>query len=162
MHIQKQNGKRNEFVHLCVILHQIWVDAGCFDAALVPLRAYSALIFEEHLRSLRHRYRTRLEKKSRSRKRYKVATSALPAILTNSRRVDRQQSAVSPSSHVAPISSHRSTSFTRSGVSTGSNSCISERRINISKPRQTLGEYGKSVSVQVDKANGKSIRNCAE
>jgi hypothetical protein len=55
---QKQNGMRNEFVHLCVILHQIWVDAGCFDAALVPLRVYSALIFEEHLRSLRHRYRT--------------------------------------------------------------------------------------------------------
>jgi hypothetical protein len=105
---------RNEFVHLCVILHQICVDAGCIEAALVPLRAYSALIFEEHLRSLIHRYRTRLEKKSRSRKRYKMATSALPAILTNSRRVGRQQSAVPPSSHVAPVSSHRSRSFTRS------------------------------------------------
>jgi hypothetical protein len=142
MHIQKkqQQRYRNEFFHLCFTLHQIWVDAGCFDAALVPLRAYSALIFEDHLRSLRHRYRTRLEKKSRSRKRYKVATSALPAILTNSCRVGRQQSAVSPSSHVAPVSSHRSRSLTRSGVSTGSNSCISERRINISKPKQRLGE----------------------
>ena len=49
-----------------------------FDAALLPVRAYSALIYEERLRFLPDLYKERLEKRRKSRRRYQLAGSALP------------------------------------------------------------------------------------
>ena len=79
--VQPKNGLRNEFVHLCVRLHSVCYDVGCFDASIVPLRAYSALIYEERLRVLLHRYRRRLAKKTRSKFRRYMLGTPLPKLL---------------------------------------------------------------------------------
>lgn len=79
--IHPKNGLRNEFIHLCVKLHRICFDVGCLDASIVPLRAYSSLIYEERLRVLLQRYKRRLAKKSRSRIRRYISGSHLPKLL---------------------------------------------------------------------------------
>lgn len=79
--VHPKNGLRNEFLHLCLQLHRICFDVGCFEASTVPLRAYSSLIYEERLRVLLQRYKRRLAKKSRSRFRKYVSGSPLPKLL---------------------------------------------------------------------------------
>lgn len=79
--VHPKDGLRNEFLHLCLKLHRVCFDVGCFEASIVPLRAYSALIYEERLRVLLQRYRRRLAKKARSRFRRHFPSSPLPKIL---------------------------------------------------------------------------------
>lgn len=76
-----KNGLRNEFLQLCSRLHTVCADAGCFAASVVPLRAYSSLIYEERLRILLQRYKRRLAKKSRSLFRRLLPGSPLPKLL---------------------------------------------------------------------------------
>lgn len=76
-----KNGLRNGFLHLCVMIHHICRDAGCLDASVVPLRAFSALIYEERLRVLLQRYKRRLAKKKRTRIRRYLSGSPLPRLL---------------------------------------------------------------------------------
>ena len=76
-----KNGQRNEFLQLCLKLHSACLDVGCIDASIVPLRAYSALIYEERLRLLLQRYRRRLAKKARNRIRRRLPGPPLPKLL---------------------------------------------------------------------------------
>jgi hypothetical protein len=82
--VHPKDGRRNIFAHLCSQLHQICLDTGYFDAALVPLRAYSTLLFEEGLRDVMQRFRKRLAKKSRIRRRKRLAASAIPLMFSKS------------------------------------------------------------------------------
>lgn len=82
--VHPKDGLRNEFLHSCLKLHRICFNVGCFEASIVPLRAYSALIYEERLRVLLQRYRRRLAKKARSRFRRHFPSSPLPKILSGS------------------------------------------------------------------------------
>ncbi|CAN8069757.1 unnamed protein product [Agarophyton chilense] len=79
--VHPKNGFRNDFLHLCVQLHSICMDIGCFQASIVPLRAFSALIYEERLRVLLQRYRRRLAKKSRNKFRRYMPGNAFPKLL---------------------------------------------------------------------------------
>ncbi|KAJ8908214.1 hypothetical protein NDN08_008306 [Rhodosorus marinus] len=51
-HLHPKDGNRNEFSRYCLTLSSICFDAGCFDAATEPLRAYSMLLVEEHFLNL--------------------------------------------------------------------------------------------------------------
>lgn len=82
--VHPKNGLRNEFVQLCIRLHSVCFDIGCFDASIVPLRAYSALVFEERLRVLLQRYKRRLAKKTRSKFRRYISGTPLPKLLPGS------------------------------------------------------------------------------
>lgn len=79
--VDPKDGRRNEFLQLCLKLHRICFDVGCFEASIVPLRAYSALIYEERLRVLLQRYRRRLAKKARNRIRRRLPGPPLPKLL---------------------------------------------------------------------------------
>eukprot|EP00178_Gracilaria_changii_P025308 TRINITY_DN78050_c0_g1_i1.p1 TRINITY_DN78050_c0_g1~~TRINITY_DN78050_c0_g1_i1.p1 ORF type:complete len:2765 (-),score=377.85 TRINITY_DN78050_c0_g1_i1:2210-9988(-) len=79
--VHPKNGFRNDFLHLCIQLHSICTDAGCFQASIVPLRAFSALIYEERLRMLLQRYKRRLAKKTRNKFRRYIPGSALPKLM---------------------------------------------------------------------------------
>lgn len=79
--VHPKDGLRNEFLQVCIQLHRICFDVGCFEASIVPLRAYSTLIYEERLRVLLQRYRRRLAKKTRNRFRRHLPSSPLPKIL---------------------------------------------------------------------------------
>lgn len=79
--VHPKNKLRNEFLLLCLRLHQVCFEAGCLEASIVPLRAYSALIYEERLRVLLQRYRRRLAKKARNRKRRRIPGPQLPRLL---------------------------------------------------------------------------------
>jgi len=76
--VHPKDEKRDDFVHLCLLLHQICLDVGCFSASIVPLRAFSALIYEERLRVLLLPNRRRLARKSRDRRKFHSAISPLP------------------------------------------------------------------------------------
>ncbi len=80
--IHPKDGKRNDFMHLCLLIHQICMDVGCFAASIVPLRAFYALIYEERLRVLLLRYRRRLARKSRNRQRLHFVASPLPTVMS--------------------------------------------------------------------------------
>ncbi len=82
--VHPKDGKRDDFVHLCLLLHQICFDVGCFSAAVVPLRAFSALIYEERLRVLLLPNRRRLARKSKNRQKFHSAISPLPTRHTKS------------------------------------------------------------------------------
>lgn len=58
--LHPKDNRRNEFAHLCLTLYQICHDAGCFDAAEIPLQAYTALIDEEQI----NKYQAKFEQKS--------------------------------------------------------------------------------------------------
>lgn len=79
--VEPQDGLRNEFLQLCVQLHSICLDAGCFEASIVPLRAYSSLVYEERLRILLQKYKRRLAKKSKSKVRRYFPGTPLPKML---------------------------------------------------------------------------------
>eukprot|EP00189_Rhodosorus_marinus_P000401 CAMPEP_0113959492 /NCGR_PEP_ID=MMETSP0011_2-20120614/4174_1 /TAXON_ID=101924 /ORGANISM="Rhodosorus marinus" /LENGTH=2104 /DNA_ID=CAMNT_0000970809 /DNA_START=145 /DNA_END=6456 /DNA_ORIENTATION=+ /assembly_acc=CAM_ASM_000156 len=51
-HLHPKDGNRSEFSRYCLTLSSICFDAGCFDAATEPLRAYSMLLVEEHFLNL--------------------------------------------------------------------------------------------------------------
>lgn len=91
-----KNGCRNRFMYICTQLHRICADAGYFNAAYVPLKAYAALAAEEQYRALLHIHKDRLAKKRRKRWRYKAATSALPSIFPKSRSVAHHRSPFLP------------------------------------------------------------------
>lgn len=82
--VHPKNGLRNEFLCLCTMMHDICRAAGCFNASIIPLRAYSALIYEERLRILLQRYKRRLAKKKKNRIRRYLSGSPLPRLLPGS------------------------------------------------------------------------------
>lgn len=79
--VHPKSGFRNDFLHLCIQLHSICFDTGCFQASVVPLRAFSALIYEERLRVLLQRYKRRLAKKTKNKFRRYIPGSAFPKLL---------------------------------------------------------------------------------
>lgn len=82
--VHPKDGLRNEFLRLCIMMHDICRRAGCLEASIVPLRAFSALIYEERLRVLLQRYKRRLAKKKKHRIQRYLSGSPLPRLLPGS------------------------------------------------------------------------------
>lgn len=82
--VHPKDGLRNEFLRVCIMMHDVCRRAGCLEASIVPLRAFSALIYEERLRVLLQRYKRRLAKKKKHRIQRYFSSSPLPRLLPGS------------------------------------------------------------------------------
>lgn len=94
--IHPKNGLRNEFLHLCILLHDVCFAAGCLGACVVPLRAFSALIYEERLRVLLQRYKRRLAKRKKNVFQRYVSSTPLPKMLPGSTSRSNRKNTLAP------------------------------------------------------------------
>lgn len=155
--IHPKDGKRNDFIHLCLLIHQICMDAGCFAASLVPLRAFSTLIYEESLRVLLLRYRRRLARKSRNRQRFHSAISPLPTVLSKTPYLKAQGSSLAvlfESPLPSPlVNDSRTSSASATTVSnTSANFHFSRNPVVVSRTKR-VGDKGNSQRTPVEQAD---------